>query len=73
MQNRLNADLPPGWRPPDADPPMDADTPDTEPPTPRRQTVLNPYPLDADPTGHVTCDACWEANSPSCEQNDTQV
>ena len=22
-----------------------------------------PLPLDADPsTGHVTCDACWEAN-----------
>ena len=21
-------------------------------------------PLDADPPGHVTCDACWEANHP---------
>ena len=27
-------------------------------------------PLDA---GHVTCDACWEANPPPCEQNDTHV
>ena len=25
------------------------------------------------PPGHVTCDACWEANNPPREQNDTQV
>ena len=31
-----------------------------QPPPPRRQT-----PLEADPSpGHVTCDACWEANPP---------
>ena len=35
-------------------------------------------PLHADPPiyrppGHVTCDACWEANLPPPEQNDTQV
>ena len=28
------------------------------PPTPHAD------PLDADPTSHVTCDACWEANPP---------
>ena len=32
--------------------PLDADLP-------WRQTSL-----DADPPGHVTCDACWEANLP---------
>ena len=36
----------------DADPPLDA-----EPPW--MQT-----PLEAEPPGHVTCDACWEANPP---------
>ena len=30
-------------------------------------------PRDADPPGHVTCDACWEATPTPCEQNDTQV
>ena len=31
-----------------------------------------PTSLEADPPGHVTCDACWEAN-PLCEQNDRHV
>ena len=30
-------------------------------------------PLDADPSGHVTCDACWEANPPSCGQKELQM
>ena len=28
----------------------------------------NPSSLDADPPGHVTCDACWEANSPAVDR-----
>ena len=40
----------------------------------------HPYPLDADPLpldadfpppGHVTCDACWEANPLPCRQTNT--
>ena len=41
--------LPPGCRPPGCRPP-DADIP-----------LGCRSPLDADPPGHVTCDACWEA------------
>ena len=62
MQTPLDADLPP-----DADPPW-RQTPQMQ--TPQRQTTWRqtPYmqnPLEADPPGHVTCDACWEANPPS--------
>ena len=43
-------------------PPLDADPP-------RMQT-----PLDADSPGHVTSDACWEANPPPVDRrNDTRL
>ena len=38
---------------------LDADT--TGCGSPRRQTLLDADPPKADPPGHVTCDACWEA------------
>ena len=42
-------------------PPPDADPPDADQPGSR-------------PSGHVTCDACWEANPPPTrKQNGTQV
>ena len=31
-----------------------------------------PNPLDANPSGHVTCDACWEAQ-PRCGQKEWQT
>ena len=46
--------------------------------TPPRETKPpggRPHPLEAEPldAGHVTCEACWEANPAPCEQNDTQM
>ena len=41
--------------PPRCSPPPDADLPDADP-------LDANTALDADPTGHLTCDACWEAN-----------
>ena len=37
------------------------------------QTLPVGRPPGGRPSGHVTCDACWEANPPPCEQNDTRV
>ena len=49
---------PPGCRPL----PLDADSPDADPSD--ADPLWMQTPLDTDPPGHVTCDACWEANSP---------
>ena len=52
----LDADAP-GCRPPPlvGRPPLNAEPPRGRPPSP------TPTP-EAEPPGHLTCDACWEAN-----------
>ena len=51
---------------PDRDPPDRTETP------PDRDHPGHRPPLVKDPSGHVTCGACWDRDPP-CEQNDTSV